>query len=825
MLKIIIAILIGFLALPPFVFAGGNYTQLVLPDFRIPFTPSCGVNPDVDFVGLGDGIFEGRNSVANGWVQESVVFGEAVVSANSESSFADGQSWFCVSGKNYSAHANTGEKITLVDDAGLKAVAYVGAGGGGETLSTIVDDDCSADNTGDWTPFDSTLTFDTDHYIITRTADSQGFQQNAGTVTGKLYKGEAKAINGTSGNVVFKLRLNPDESFDFITTSGSWQSLSGYQVQPSAGGNDFSTYVYMTVNGHTIFVKDTLLQEVTDCDPSGLHVTKTPTGSEGWKYDANFNFNAIEYVLFTEDDPDGNLLGWYNNDQYRHEFVGGYWAGLGEPEGVNECLWNRKLDEAGSWTEQGTPVHTKNEIGIDGVNNIAHTVGDNSVAAVEGVYQPVTIADDNETHVFSFFIKKDTEETTFPMLKLLLSGGSGITTISNINTKTGARSVEMDTGCDSYGNWWRFWIRATNDSSGNVTAYLYLFPANTTVWANTATVVDAVRSMIYDWGQFELNKKFPSSPIYTEGSAVTRATEGGGYPRWNLPKDVLGTGNMFAEALGGELITVQGDRDFSAATSWTNGDINAYDETNDLTVTANAIGQYCTLPDAQAVMASGKVYKLEFDVANLVSNWTIKDETGSYVISSTVTDATTNSFTFEYTGTAGGGIRLTSTAIDSSGDFDNFTLKETTNSWNGMGPHFSMSFWFRPGFDHGDVATGDYGLFSTDGNAQSGLYLNENGELCVFDGTTEAKVDVNGAKDTWYRGFWQAGYLVDNVAKMRVGFATATGNTITWGTAVAYDGTYPVGANFETCVGLTGPVHSQQAEGWRRILSDSELLN
>jgi len=129
--------------------------------------------------------------------------------------------------------------------------------------------------------------------------------------------------------------------------------------------------------------------------------------------------------------------------------------------------------------------------------------------------------------------------------------------------------------------------------------------------------------------------------------------------------------------LGSELITTQVDRDFSGASNWTNNDIDAYDETDNLTITADAEDQYCTLPKANFATVAGKIYKISFDVANLVSNWKIEDEAAAFVIANGVTDATTNTFYFTCR-TTNGGIRITSTAADSSGDFDNFTCKEVT---------------------------------------------------------------------------------------------------------------------------------------------------
>jgi len=130
---------------------------------------------------------------------------------------------------------------------------------------------------------------------------------------------------------------------------------------------------------------------------------------------------------------------------------------------------------------------------------------------------------------------------------------------------------------------------------------------------------------------------------------------------------------------GGELIADQVDRDFSAASDWTNNDINAYDETGDLTITADAADQYCTLAASEAPMLQNKWYILEFDLANLVDDWKLSDQDGGFTIqASGLANGTDQQIVFQYTDASSGGLRITSLGNTSSGDFDNFSLKEVT---------------------------------------------------------------------------------------------------------------------------------------------------
>jgi len=131
-----------------------------------------------------------------------------------------------------------------------------------------------------------------------------------------------------------------------------------------------------------------------------------------------------------------------------------------------------------------------------------------------------------------------------------------------------------------------------------------------------------------------------------------------------------------SETEGSELIVNQVARDFSGASAWTNVDINAYDETTDMTITATAGAQYAELAVAEAPTTVGKLYKVEVDVANLVSTWTLKSFDDAQTIGTIDTDASTESF--EFVATTTGGFRVVAVDGSSSADLDNFTLLELT---------------------------------------------------------------------------------------------------------------------------------------------------
>jgi hypothetical protein len=116
------------------------------------------------------------------------------------------------------------------------------------------------------------------------------------------------------------------------------------------------------------------------------------------------------------------------------------------------------------------------------------------------------------------------------------------------------------------------------------------------------------------------------------------------------------------------------DRTFAGASDWADVDLSAYDETTDLTITADTIAQYCTCPVASVPTTIGKRYKLTFDVANLVATWTIKSYNDAQTLGTVSADGTSQSI--EWIAETTGGMRIVAVAATSSADFDNFSLQQ-----------------------------------------------------------------------------------------------------------------------------------------------------
>lgn len=178
-------------------------------------------------------------------------------------------------------------------------------------------------------------------------------------------------------------------------------------------------------------------------------------------------------------------------------------------------------------------------------------------------------------------------------------------------------------------------------------------------------------------------KKLLATPSVADSVSVTENLSGYNEGLFDENQLVFASGTDIDSRLDDELMPNQVDRDFSGASTWENVDINAYDETDDLTITANAIGQYCTLPVASFPTEIGKQYKMTYDLANIASTWTVKSFDGVQTIGTIAANATQG--VLVWTAETTGGLRLVSVANDSSGDFDNFTL-----SLSGENTDYSM---------------------------------------------------------------------------------------------------------------------------------------
>ena len=97
-------------------------------------------------------------------------------------------------------------------------------------------------------------------------------------------------------------------------------------------------------------------------------------------------------------------------------------------------------------------------------------------------------------------------------------------------------------------------------------------------------------------------------------------------------------------------------------TFWTNaGSCYQYDDEGDLSLIANAAGQYASLPVAKCSTNIGTAYRISFEVSGSAGSWFLKSENGAQTISTITGDGT---ITLDFIATTTGGFRLEAGAIN-----------------------------------------------------------------------------------------------------------------------------------------------------------------
>lgn len=159
-----------------------------------------------------------------------------------------------------------------------------------------------------------------------------------------------------------------------------------------------------------------------------------------------------------------------------------------------------------TWTFESSGIHseattTKDQAGIDGVSNTACLLVGNNATTYENKQISITVANDSTTYVVVLYIKKDSDTTRFPAVRMSFTGGTLVNQHSMINTSTGAiTTYSASSGthfCDVVGNWLRVTQILANNSTGNTTLRLNVYPAAGTSFGTAATA--ATGSAIFDW--------------------------------------------------------------------------------------------------------------------------------------------------------------------------------------------------------------------------------------------------------------------------------------------------------------------------------------
>jgi hypothetical protein len=222
---------------------------------------------------------------------------------------------------------------------------------------------------------------------------------------------------------------------------------------------------------------------------------------------------------------DGALIGftletcWTEDIEFGHE-----WKDYSEVEA--RVGSSRNLTNTTYWAVLAGAISSYNQVGLDGIINTASLLTDQSATTLSGVNQFIpNIPNDSATNTAIVYIKKDSDVTRFPEIEFRLTGGTQQDYSLDLNTSTGeSTSRTGGTGTvysevNSYGDWWQCLISVNNNSTGNTTARIIIYPALGTIIGVVNN--DAQGSIIIGNVELYHNKTIDEAKIITPQYSVT----------------------------------------------------------------------------------------------------------------------------------------------------------------------------------------------------------------------------------------------------------------------------------------------------------------
>ncbi|SNS53043.1 hypothetical protein SAMN06295912_108111 [Sphingomonas laterariae] len=218
-------------------------------------------------------------------------------------------------------------------------------------------------------------------------------------------------------------------------------------------------------------------------------------------------------ILWQLEDAAGNLL---NPVSYINSIYGSV---------TNLMPMSQDLSAAAYWSVAfGTAVSPNTHVAPDGTLT-ADTITSATATDDAYIYNPITVANDGVWRTGSIFLKKTVGATTFPQVGIQYQGGATAMCRLAINTDTGEAVETGWTGgaphsVEDYGDYWRVVMPLPNNSLGNTTFLLILFPASGFTASFPTLDVTATGSIVV-WGGQLLEGGLARTYIKTGATGIT----------------------------------------------------------------------------------------------------------------------------------------------------------------------------------------------------------------------------------------------------------------------------------------------------------------
>jgi hypothetical protein len=192
----------------------------------------------------------------------------------------------------------TGQEIIEIYDSANKVLkGYPVVGTGMTYADPVWSDDMADDGTADYTPFDSTLTFDTDHYVWTRTTLSWGWWRSLLAKDYSLYETIITAKLGTIAAA--SLTCYPGFTQEQHITA-DYANYTFYYTSPDvAGGDRIGIHTVSGIDGQTILLQGYTVKKVLSASASGANIFSTLGGAtQSFSYkQSGFAVNEASYYV------------------------------------------------------------------------------------------------------------------------------------------------------------------------------------------------------------------------------------------------------------------------------------------------------------------------------------------------------------------------------------------------------------------------------------------------------------------------------------------------------------------------------------------------